>query len=124
MDTAATKTSNTPYKFGSTQGSAIRSSGAERGSSAPLQWLERSGPGAPTPPTRSFDRKGSATHNLTITFDNSMLAPTQTASNLGAMQVLVQALVISHLDYCNSLLVGQPASAIRHMQLIQNPAGL
>ena len=39
MDTAATgdtKTSNTSYKFGSTQGSATRGSGAECGSPAPL----------------------------------------------------------------------------------------
>ena len=99
------------------------------------------------------------THDLTITFDNSVLAPTQTAGNLGvtldsqlsltanitattrscrfmlhnirrirplltqkAAQVLVQALVISCLDYCNSLLAGPPAGAIRPLQLIQNAA--
>ena len=37
-------------------------------------------------------------------------------------QVLVQALVISHLVYCNSFLAGLPASAIRPLQLIQNAA--
>jgi len=103
--------------------------------------------------------KGSPTHDLTINFHNSVLAPTPTARNLGvtpvsqlsltanittttrscrymlynigrirplltqkAAQVLVQALVISRLDYCNSLLAGLPANAIRPLQLIQNAA--
>ncbi|KAJ8404634.1 hypothetical protein AAFF_G00334970 [Aldrovandia affinis] len=34
-----------------------------------------------------------------------------------ATQLLVQALVISHLDYCNSLLAGLPACAIKPLQL-------
>ena len=103
--------------------------------------------------------KGSRTHHLTSTIDNSVVAPTQIARNLGvtlrgqlsltsniaatarscryklhnirrirplltqkAAQVLVQALLISHLDYCNSLLAGLSASAIRPLQLIQNAA--
>ncbi|CAB1457421.1 unnamed protein product [Pleuronectes platessa] len=44
--------------------------------------------------------EGSPTHDLIIPFDNSVLAPTQTARNMGkAAQVLVQALAISRLDH-------------------------
>uniref|UniRef100_A0A674EDB2 Reverse transcriptase domain-containing protein n=1 Tax=Salmo trutta TaxID=8032 RepID=A0A674EDB2_SALTR len=39
-----------------------------------------------------------------------------------ATQVLIQALVISRLDYCNSLLAGLPACAIKPLKLIQNAA--
>ena len=37
-------------------------------------------------------------------------------------QLLVQAMVLSCLDYCNSLLAGLPASAIRPLQLIETTA--
>ncbi len=39
-----------------------------------------------------------------------------------ATQLLVQALVLSRLDYCNALLAGLPASFIKPLQLIQNAA--
>ncbi len=39
-----------------------------------------------------------------------------------ATQLLVQALVLSRLDYCNALLAGVPANSIKPLQLIQNAA--
>ncbi len=39
-----------------------------------------------------------------------------------ATQLLVQALVLSRLDYCNALLAGLPASSIKPLQLIQSSA--
>ncbi len=37
-------------------------------------------------------------------------------------QLLVQALVLSRLDYCNALLAGLPSSSIKPLQLIKNAA--
>ncbi len=37
-------------------------------------------------------------------------------------QLLVQALVISRLDYCNALLAGLPSNTVKPLQMIQNAA--
>ncbi|XP_030628573.1 uncharacterized protein LOC115810685 [Chanos chanos] len=39
-----------------------------------------------------------------------------------ATQLLVQAMVISQLDYCNALLVGLPACTMKALQMVQNAA--
>ncbi len=39
-----------------------------------------------------------------------------------AAQLLVQALVISRLDYCNALVAGLPSNTIKPLQMIQNAA--
>ncbi|CAB1430649.1 unnamed protein product [Pleuronectes platessa] len=73
-----------------------------------------------------WEGKGSPARDLTIIFENFVLARTKGAWNLGRLaHVLVKALVISDLDCFNSLQAGLPASAIQSLQLVQNAtAGL
>ncbi len=91
-------------------------------------------------------------HNFTIQLGTSTISPSETARNSltfsdhiaktawscrfalfnikrirpflseHATQLLVQALVLSRLDYYNALLAGLPASSIKLLQLIQNVA--
>ncbi|KAK3517061.1 hypothetical protein QTP86_004267, partial [Hemibagrus guttatus] len=77
--------------------------------------------------------------NLGVTMDNQLFFSTRVANvtrlyqfllynirrirpflSTQATQVLVQSLVISILDYCNSLLAGLPLNAIHPLQMIQN----
>ena len=74
------------------------------------------------------------TRNLSVVLDNQLyctanitavaafcrLAGLQPFLMREAAQLLVQALVICRLDYCNSLLGGLPVSAIKPQQHIQN----
>ncbi len=85
-------------------------------------------------------------HNFTFQLGSSAITPSKTARNLGvgiddklnfsdhitktarsffrkqATQLLVQALVLSRLDYCNALLAGLPANSFKPLLLIQNAA--
>ncbi len=88
-------------------------------------------------------------HDFTIQLGSSTITPSASVRNLGvifaktarscrfalhnirkirpfltehAAQLLVQALVISRLDYCNALLAGLPSNTIKPLQMIQNAA--
>ncbi len=85
-------------------------------------------------------------HDFTIQLGSSTITPSTSVRNLGvifddqltfkehiarkirpfliehAAQILVQALVISRLVYCNTLLAGLPSNTIKPLQMIQNAA--
>ncbi len=95
-----------------------------------------------------FPATPSLQHDFTIQLGSSTITPSTSVRNLGvifddqltfkehiaktaqswtfltehAAQLLVQALVISRLDYCNALLAGLPSSTIKPLQMIQNAA--
>ncbi len=80
----------------------------------------------------------SSVRNLGVIFDEQLTFKDQTAQSCRfalhnirkirpfltehAAQLLVQALVISRLDYCNALLAGLPSNTIKPLQMIQNAA--
>ncbi|KAK3532388.1 hypothetical protein QTP86_016704 [Hemibagrus guttatus] len=105
-------------------------------------------PGDPSPAqdlaislNNSMISPSATARNLGVTMDNQLFFSSHVTNvprscrfllyNIGriwpflstqATQVLVQSLVISRLDCCNSLLAGLPLNAIRPLQMIQNAA--
>ena len=47
----------------------------------------------------------------------------QATPNPNATQLLVHSMVISCLDYCNALLTGPPACAVKPLQMVKKAAG-
>ncbi|KAK3569886.1 hypothetical protein QTP86_006751 [Hemibagrus guttatus] len=105
-------------------------------------------PGDPSPAqdlaislSNSMISPTASAHNLGVTMDNQLSFSSHVTNvtrscrfllynirrirpflSTQATQVLVQSLVISRLDYCNSLLADLPLNAIRPLQMIQNAA--
>ncbi|KAI2650044.1 Protein phosphatase 2C 1 [Labeo rohita] len=61
-------------------------------------------------------------HDFTIQFALHNIRKIRPFLTEQATQLLVQALVISRLDYCNALLAGLPSCIIKPLQMIQNAA--
>ncbi len=72
-------------------------------------------------------QQSTSVRNLGVIFDDQLtfkvhIAKIRPFLTEHAAQLLVQALVISRLDYCNALLAGLPSNTIKPLQMIQNAA--
>ena len=68
------------------------------------------------------DRTIGAVHYCTGTVSLALWISSLVHFGCFVLELLVVALVLSRLDYCNSLLIYLPASLIQHLQSVQNAA--